>query len=316
MSTEFTFQETDETKIRIDQYIQKNLPEFSRSQIQKLIKDENILVNNKAVAKNYTLQAGDKIVFNKTELKSIANTAIEMPLSIIYEDSNVLVLNKPAGISVHPRDEKDLTPTRVNGILAHCGKELTGIGDKLRPGIVHRLDKDTSGVLIVAKNQKTHRFLSEQFENRTVDKEYLSLIYKELNPPQGQIDSPIGRNPSMRQQMTISNLANARHAITNYQVANILKDQAGRYSYCRIKILTGRTHQIRVHFQAIGHPVIGDTTYGNSKINQHFAKEYQLDRQFLHAHSLGLILPNQTEKTVFKAPLDSMLQTVLDKLAD
>lgn len=300
--------------MRLDQYVAQQNPELSRNQIQKLIKEEEILVNGKPQKKNYLVEESDQVTVNIPEPIESGHEAIEMDLQIIYEDSDLIAINKPAGISVHPRDQKDPTPTIVNGLLAYCPDELSGVGGVLRPGIVHRLDKDTSGILLVAKNDKAHRHLSEQFSNRTIKKYYQTLVVGRIKPTSGQIDAPISRDIVNRKKMSIRNSKDGREALTSYKVTNYLSDKQGSYSFCDIQIHTGRTHQIRVHLQAIGFPVIGDQTYGNAKYNRHFQKKYSLKRQFLHAQKLIFKLPSSDKKIELVAELAPDLHKVISEI--
>jgi len=308
---------TQESAQRLDHFLNAELPDFSRTQIQRLITEGAITVNNKPVKKNYVLTEADKIKITIPDLKPSKFSPKAIKLDVIYEDKNIIAINKPAGLSVHPRDQHDQEPTIVNALLAHCPKELSGIGGVLRPGIVHRLDKDTSGILIVAKNDTTHQFLSKQFQDRTVKKHYQTLAIGRIKPQTGRIDAPIHRDQADRKKMSVSGLPNARHAITEYEVSEYLSDAFGAYSLCDIQILTGRTHQIRVHLQAIGYPIVGDRTYGIKKYNDHFTKAYNLNRQFLHAAQLQIKIPGDKidKKITLAAKLPDDLQKIISELA-
>ncbi len=277
---------------RIDHFLVKQEIGISRTYLQKLIKDSHVLVNNKAVKSNYRLRLNDEIVVNippPTELELLPEN---IPLDIIYEDSSIIVINKPAGMVVHPA-AGNYKGTIVNALLYHC-KDLTGIGGKERPGIVHRLDKDTSGVLVAAKNDQSHQHLSHQFKKRRVEKRYLALVAGVVKKESGTIEVPIGRDIKDRKKIS-PKTRRARTAVTHFKVVERFKNA----SLLEIKIETGRTHQIRVHLSYFKHPVLGDIQYGGK--NMRNWNNINIPRQMLHAERLGIVHP-VTEKFIeFKA---------------
>jgi 23S rRNA pseudouridine1911/1915/1917 synthase len=299
--------------IRLDKFLAVNLSDRTRAFLQKLIKDGEVFVNEKKVLKNGSvLKIGDEVEVNIPELKEIKAKAEKIVLNILYEDKDIIVIDKPAGMVVHPSEtgghEKG---TVVNAILHHCGGELTGISGELRPGIVHRLDKDTSGVLIVAKTDLAQQSLMEQFSERKVKKEYIALVKGKVEPSHAIIDSPIGRAIKERKKMAITSEGGGRKAVTEYEVEKFLQDEAGIYSLIKAYPKTGRTHQIRVHMNAIGHPVVGDILYGDSKVNKHFEFKYGLKRQFLHAHKLTVFHPRTKKELTFESKLPNELKIKL-----
>jgi 23S rRNA pseudouridine1911/1915/1917 synthase len=293
---QFTVQESGS---RLDKYVSEKCPDLSRTRAQKLIEDENITVNSRAVKSSFKLQAGDlvEIAVPPPQSSQLAPEAI--PLNIIYEDKDLIVVDKPAGLTVHPAPGH-YSHTLVNALLAH----IPGLssGEPARPGIVHRLDKDTSGLIIVAKNQTAHMKLADQFKNRTVTKVYQALVQGRLTPEQGIIEADIGRDPRARKRMAV--VTSGRPARTEYKVLQYLAN----YTLLEVKPRTGRTHQIRVHLAAIGFPVVGDATYG--------ARSSYLSRQFLHAYKLGFRLPSNNEFLQFEAPLPLDLTQALKEMAE
>lgn len=288
--------------VRLDKYVTQVLPEFSRSYIQKLIEQGYILVNGQKTKASQSLAKTDRITI---ELPSPPTYPLAEPISleIIYEDKDILVIDKPAGLTVHPAPGHP-SHTLVNAILAHC-PGLAMSDDLIRPGIVHRLDKDTSGLMVMAKNDFVRKYLADQFNHRTVTKGYLVLVKGRLSPEQGIIEAPIGRDPHNRQRMAV--VAMGKEASTRYQVRKYL----GNYSFIEAIPLTGRTHQIRVHFAAIGYPVVGDPVYGA----RHEALVSCLKRQFIHAYLLGFCLPSTKKYQEFTCPLPMDLKQVLESLA-
>jgi len=279
----------DEARLRLDQFLAKRLPEFSRSRLQQLIRDGFVLLNDSTSRPRQIVRGGDKIQLTEPPLEKIETLPEQIPLEILFEDNDLIVLNKPAGLVVHP-GAGHREHTLVNALLNHCSM-LSGIGGKERPGIVHRLDKETSGCLVVAKNDAAHRGLSEQFADRTVQKIYLALVTGRLRKPAGVIDEKIGRHPVHRQQMSATALR-GRLAKTEYRVVRS-NEQA---SLVECLLHTGRTHQIRVHLHHLGHPVLGDKVYA-----PHLAKDFP--RQMLHAWKLGFHHPRTDEWKNFEAPL-------------
>ena len=277
---------------RIDHFLVKQDIGISRTYIQRLIKDGHVTVNNKSVKSNYRLRLNDEIVViipPPTELEIVPEN---IPLDIIYEDSSIIVINKPAGIVVHPA-AGNYSGTIVNALLYHC-KNLTGIGGKERPGIVHRLDKDTSGLLVAAKNDHSQQHLSHQFKKRTIEKRYIALVAGVVKKESGTIEIPIGRDIKDRKKISPTT-KRARTAITHFKVAERFKNA----SLLEIKIETGRTHQIRVHLADFKHPVLGDIQYGGK--NMRNWDNIHIARQMLHAERLGIIHPVTERFMEFKA---------------
>jgi 23S rRNA pseudouridine1911/1915/1917 synthase len=284
--------------IRLDKYLTQVLPQFSRAYLQKLIVQGSILVNGQRAKANQRLINVDKITVELPPLP-VHPLAEPIPLTIIYEDEDILVIDKPAGLTVHPAPGHP-SHTLVNALLAHC-PSLAMSNEAMRPGIVHRLDKDTSGLIVIAKNDSVREYLSAQFKNRTVIKGYLVLIKGRLHPEQGIIEASIGRDPHNRQRMAI--VEKGKEASTQYKVRKYLDD----YTLVEVTPLTGRTHQIRVHLSAIGYPVVGDSLYGT--------KSAHLNRQFIHAYLLGFCLPSTKQYQEFIAPLPIDLEQTLEHLA-
>lgn len=243
---------------RLDKYTQQVWQDFSRSFIQKLIKDEKLTVNNKVQKANYIVQSGDEIVAQIEVASEINIVAENIPLDIAYEDSDIIVINKPRGMVVHPAPG-NYTGTLVNALMYYC-KDLSGINGEIRPGIVHRLDKETSGLIVVAKNDAAHVGLQNLWVTKEMNRWYTALVYGEILEPAGRIEAPIGRHPNDRKKMAVTPNA-GREAFTNYEVIERLP----KYTLLKIKLETGRTHQIRVHFNFLGHSVVGDEIYGRGK---------------------------------------------------
>lgn len=265
--------------VRIDKFLSVMLPELSRAFIQTAIARENVFVNEKPVLKNYKVKAGDAILLLKEPPRALSVEPQNIPLDIRYEDNDLLVVNKAKGMVVHPAPG-NYDQTLVNALLYHCGESLSGINGVLRPGIIHRIDKDTSGLLIVAKNDTAHRALAEQIKVHSFKREYQAVIVGHLKQSAGIVDAPIGRNPNDRKKMTVTE-KNSKQAITHYEVLTEYKG----FSHVRLRLETGRTHQIRVHMAYLGHPLAGDTVYGSSK------QLLQLGGQCLHAGLIGFIHP-------------------------
>ncbi len=285
---------------RLDVFLTEQLNKLSRSHIQKLLADNLILVNGKAVRANYKVKSGDRIEVNLIPPRRLEAVAENIPLDIYYEDQDLLVVNKARGMVVHPA-EGNFSGTLVNALLYHC-RDLSGINGVLRPGIVHRLDKDTSGLLMVAKNDFAHQVLAEQLNQRTVIRRYFALVHGHLEHKRGVIDAPLARDPLNRQKIAVV-YDGGRPAVTHYRVL----ESYARHSYLTLRLETGRTHQIRVHLQYIGHPVVGDPKYSS---NQGILAA-KLQGQFLHAGVLGFIHPRTGREMYFEAPLPLLLQEVL-----
>ena len=284
---------------RLDTYVAERCPDLSRSHAQRLIDEGLVTVNGRHAKPSHLLRVGDAVEVRLPEPQPLDLEAEAIPLNIVYEDADLLVVDKPAGMTVHPAPGH-ARHTLVNALLAHC-TDLAGVGGVLRPGIVHRLDKDTSGLLLVAKNDRTHADLSRQLKERRVEKKYLALVRGRLDQPDGVIEGAIGRDPRQRKRMGI--IEGGRPAKTGYHVRRYLDG----LTYVEITLFTGRTHQIRVHFAAIGHPVVGDAVYGDPSP--------LVGRQFLHAYRIGFRHPADGRALVFESPLPDDLQQALDQAA-
>ena len=280
----FTLQQ-EESGQRLDKWLQSQLPDMTRSAIQKLIEQGNVTRNGIVVSKNGKGNAGDVIEVMIPQPKPLEVTAQDIPLDILYEDNDLLVVNKPKGMVVHPAVGND-DGTLVNALLHHCGDSLSGINGIIRPGIVHRIDKDTSGLLIVAKNDIAHQGLAQQIKEHSFTRIYEAVVYGNVKQDEGTIDAPIGRHPTDRKRMAVTD-KNSRNAVTHYKV---LKRYDG-FTHVQLKLETGRTHQIRVHMAYIGHPVAGDPVYGVKK------GITSLNGQGLHARVIGFVHPI-TEKYI------------------
>lgn len=292
-----------ENKERIDKYVTKWIPDLSRMMVQKLIEENQILVNGNHVKTSYTLQKGDKISITIPQAKETTLKPQDIPLEIVYEDNDILVVNKAKGMVVHPAVGNP-DGTLVNAVMAHCKENLSGIGGELRPGIVHRLDKDTSGLLIIAKNDKAHIQMSKQIQNREVKKIYIALVRGKIAENEATINMPIGRRMQDRKKMAVTQ--KGKEAITHFQVL----ERFDKYTLLKIKIDTGRTHQIRVHMAEIGHPVVGDMLYSNGK------NEFGVEGQMLHATSLDFKHPITQKPLHLEAPLPKYFEEVLKQLKD
>lgn len=286
--------------IRLDKYINERRPEISRSQAQRLIDEGQVTVNGTNSRASYKITSGDQISINIPPPPSSALSPENIPLKIIYEDNDVIVVDKPAGLTVHPAPGHP-EHTLANAILSHL-PEIPDTGEWQRPGIVHRLDKDTSGLIIIAKNNQAHQKLTEQFKARTVKKIYLTLVKGKVTPDRGTIEAPIGRDRSHREKMAVTDSSHGREARTRYKVIKHI----GNYSLLEAMPETGRTHQIRVHLAAIGYPVVGDKVYG--------VKSPLLDRQFLHAHRVKFQLPASGKEIEFSSELPPDLAETLDQI--
>lgn len=285
---------------RIDKVLSSFNDEWSRSQVQQWIKDGLVTVNGKVIKGNYKCKLDDFLEVQIPEPEILDVLPEEMDLDIYYEDSDVLVVNKPKGMVVHPAPGH-LSGTLVNGLMAHC-KDLSGINGVLRPGIVHRIDKDTSGLLMVAKNDMAHESLVNQLVNKTVLRKYKALVHGNISHDNGTIDAPIGRDKIDRQSMTVTD-ENSKTAVTHFRVLERFKD----YTYVECQLETGRTHQIRVHMKYIGYPLVGDPKYGPKKT-------MDIGGQALHAGILGFLHPRSKEFLQFEAPLPPYYEELLNKL--
>lgn len=288
---------------RIDSFLSLQIEELSRSRIQKLIKDELVLVNGKSVKTSYKLNEGDVVSVDIP--KNPAEVGIvpeDIPLDIIYEDDDILIVNKPKGMVVHPAPGH-YTGTLVNAIMYHCKDSLSGINGELRPGIVHRIDRDTTGSLIICKNDNAHRFIANQIAEHSCNREYVGIVNGHLTNEKDVIDSPIGRNPKDRKKMAI--VPDGRNAVTHYEILQVFR----QYDFVKFKLETGRTHQIRVHMASINHPLLGDEVYGPSKC------PFKLQGQTLHAKTIGFIHPTTKEYMEFEAPLPAYFEDLIKKLS-
>ncbi|MDQ0161659.1 23S rRNA pseudouridine1911/1915/1917 synthase [Bacillus alveayuensis] len=285
---------------RIDKMLSTYYEDWSRTQVQGWIKDGLVLVNNQKVKGNYKCQLHDEIIVSIPEPEILDVKPEKMDLDIYYEDQDVLVVNKPRGMVVHPAPGH-MYGTLVNGLMAHC-QDLSGINGVLRPGIVHRIDKDTSGLLMVAKNDKAHESLVQQLVNKTVTRKYLAIVHGVIPHDVGTIDAPIGRDPKDRQKMTVTDV-NSKEAITHFRVL----ERFDHYTFIECKLETGRTHQIRVHMKYIGYPLAGDPKYGPKKT-------LPIEGQALHAGVLGFIHPRTGEYMEFEAPLPPEFENILNLL--
>ena len=295
---------------RIDSFIAMET-ELSRSAAQKLIESGDILLSGTPVSKKYAVKEGDIISITLPEVKESTVEAENIPLDIIYEDEDVAVINKPSGMVVHPAPG-NYSGTLVNALLYHMKDSLSGIGGVLRPGIVHRIDKDTSGLLVIAKNDFSHKALSLDLEKHEVTREYHMLVKGGFKNDSGKIDLPIGRHPVDRKRMAVllSPDAHAKEAVTHYEVL----ERFGDITYVKAYLETGRTHQIRVHFSHMGHPLIGDEVYSGSKIRFEKLHAPLLDGQILHAKKLSFTHPRTNEKMEFQSPLPKNFSALLEIL--
>ena len=287
---------------RIDKYLSRLVTDSSRSAIQKLIESGSVKVNGSQVSKNYKVSADDEILMLQGELKTLDAEPENIPLDIVYEDSDLLVVNKPRGMVVHPAPG-NYSGTLVNALLYHCKDSLSGINGVLRPGIVHRIDKDTSGLLIVAKNDKAHIGLAKQIKEHSFTREYNAVVCGHLKEYEGTVCAPIGRNPKDRKKMCVTE-NNSKNAVTHYKVINEYEG----YSHISLRLETGRTHQIRVHMAYIGHPVAGDFVYGNDK------KSAYLNGQCLHAIKIGFVHPITNDYLEFNSELPDYFKEFLNRL--
>lgn len=288
-------------KQRIDKFVTENMGnDVSRTQVQLWIQNGDITVNGESVKGNYKLALGDVVSLITPEPELVEIVAEQLPLDVYYEDQDVIVVNKQRGMVVHPAPGHS-SGTLVNALMYHC-KDLSGINGELRPGIVHRIDKDTSGLIMAAKNDKSHASLAAQLKAHSVTRKYIALVHGNLSHDQGTVDAPIGRDPQDRKMYTVTE-RNSKHAVTHFQVM----ERFGDYTLLELKLETGRTHQIRVHMKFIGHPLVGDPLYGRSK-------GIKLEGQALHAAILGFIHPTTSEYMEFSAPLPQDMEDVLFSL--
>ncbi|MDO4744040.1 MAG: RluA family pseudouridine synthase [Clostridia bacterium] len=294
--------DVDISGLRLDVFLAERAEGLTRSRIQKLIAEGNITVNGGLAKANAKLKSGDVIEVFLPEPKETSIVAEEIELDVVYEDKHMLVVNKPQGMVVHPA-AGNFSGTLVNALMAHCGDNLSGINGELRPGILHRIDKDTSGLLLVAKDDRAHLGLSEQIKEHSLTREYFCLVHGRIKADSGTIDAPIGRDEKDRKKMTITE-KNSRNAVTHFYV----EERFDKYTFVRCRLETGRTHQIRVHMSKNGHPIVGDAVYGRRK------EEFKLSGQLLHAYKVGYIHPISGEYMEFEREVPEYFKEVLETL--
>lgn len=292
----------ENSDLRLDKYLVSQLEDFTRSAVSKLIEGGQVKVNEKTASKNYKCKAGDRVEIEIPDPVELDVTAENIPLDIVYEDSDLLVVNKPKGMVVHPA-AGNYSGTLVNALLYHCKDSLSGINGVIRPGIVHRIDKDTSGLLIVAKNDTAHLDLAQQIKEHSFHRAYQAVAYGNFKEDNGTVNQPIGRHPKDRKKMAVT-FKNSKNAVTHYEVISRYE----KFTHIRCVLETGRTHQIRVHMAYIGHPLAGDEVYGPKKVIT------QLNGQCLHAGELGFVHPRTKEYMEFTAPLPEYFTNFLKKL--
>ena len=298
----YLFEIQENQQMRLDKYLAEQFPEQTRSYLQKLIKEGQVLVNGKTVKSGYQLSKGDEVSVTIPEPKELDVEPQKMNLDIVYEDEDVILINKPKGMVVHPAPGHT-TDTLVNGLLYHCKDNLSGINGVARPGIVHRIDRDTTGILIVCKNDMAHNSIAAQLKEHSINRRYRALVHGNLKEDTGTVEGPIGRHPVDRKKMAI-NERNGKPAVTHYTVL----ERFGNYTLIECKLETGRTHQIRVHMTSIGHPLVGDEVYGPAKC------PFKLQGQCLHAMVLGFVHPRTGEYMEFSADLPEYFEDLLKKL--
>ncbi len=288
--------------LRLDVFLSDEFDDLSRSMIQKLILERNVLVNEKTVNKNYRLKAKDIVSVTIPKPKILEILPKDIPLDIIFEDDDIIVVNKPQNMVVHPA-AGHLDDTLVNALLFHCGNNLSGINGVLRPGIVHRIDRDTSGVLVAAKNNSAHHSLAVQLAEHSMKRVYNAIVYNNFKEDFGVVDKPIGRHPIDRKKMAVTEKGSKR-AVTHYKVLK----RMGKFNLIELRLETGRTHQIRVHMAYIGHPLLGDFVYGPKN------RPFELQGQVLHAGVLGFIHPSTKEYMEFESPLPEYFKRLIEIL--
>ena len=299
----YEFNIEEKTGERIDRVIAEKLPEFSRSRIQRLIEEGSMELNGRiCTSKKISVSAGDTVRIAVSEPEELKVEAQNIPLDIVYEDDDVLVVNKPKGMVVHPA-AGNYDGTLVNAVMYHCGDRLSSINGVIRPGIVHRIDKDTSGLLMIAKNDRAHESLSAQLAEHSITREYQALVFNNFKEDSGRVDAPIGRDQRDRTKMAVTD-RNSKRAVTNYRVL----ERFGNYTFMEFALETGRTHQIRVHMAYLKHPLVGDKVYGPQK------QPFPVEGQMLHAKTLGFVHPVTGEYMKFDSELPEYFNEILEKL--
>lgn len=303
MGEKVQFVVSKQAGMRVDKALAELLPDMSRSYLQKIIKNQSVIVNEKIVKSNYKMVSGDVIELEIPEPVEMDILPEKIDLDILYEDDDIIVINKPKDVVVHPA-AGHYSGTIVNGLLYHCKDNLSGINGVLRPGIVHRIDRNTTGAIVICKNDIAHRFIAEQLKEHSITRKYNAIVYNCFNVEEGSVDAPIGRHPVDRKKMAI-NYNNGKRAVTHYRV---LENLAGKYAHIECQLETGRTHQIRVHMTSINHPLLGDDVYGPAKC------PYNLEGQTLHARVLGFVHPTTKKYMEFEAPLPDYFNHLLEIL--
>lgn len=297
---------SEEDGERIDKYLSETLTDYSRSYLKNLIDEGRVQVAGKIVKGSFKVYNGAAITVNLPPVKDVKILPEDIPLDILYEDEDVILVNKPKGMVVHPA-AGHYTGTLVNALMFHCRDNLSGINGELRPGIVHRIDMDTTGVVIACKNDLAHRFIAEQLKEHSIKRKYQAIVYGTFKENEGRIEGAIGRSKTDRKKMAI--VPNGKPAVTHYKVLkNFSSPNGNNYAHIECELETGRTHQIRVHMTSIGHPLLGDNVYGVAK------NPFKLDGQTLHAEMLGFIHPRTKEYMEFHAPLPDYFTKLLTKL--
>lgn len=294
--------ETDDVNKRVDVFLNEEMEDISRSALQKNIEKGNITVNGEKISKNYKLRIGDIVEAELPPPENIDIVPEDIPLDIMYEDDDLIVINKPQNMVVHPAPGH-YTGTLVNALMFHCGDNLSGINGVLRPGIVHRIDKDTSGVLVIAKSDLAHKGLSEQLAEHSMKRVYNAIVYNRFSEESGTVDRNIDRSKNDRKKMAVV-MQGGRNAVTHYKVI----EKLGKYTWVELQLETGRTHQIRVHMSYIGHPLLGDPVYGPKKC------PFNLNGQVLHAKVLGFIHPRTGEYMEFNSELPDYFSSLIERL--
>ena len=311
----FSSEKENLTKIRLDSYLAELLPDMSRSRIQGMIRSGEITVNGEKVKAGYSPSEGDRIFVEEKEAEPVLIEPEDIPLDIVYEDNDVIVVNKPKGMVVHPANGH-FSGTLVNALMYHCKDSLSGINGELRPGIVHRIDMDTTGLIIACKNDHAHNSIAAQLEEHSITRRYIALVFHNFNEDEGTVDAPIDRSKADRKQMAVCRPGEGRNAVTHYKVLERFPAKKGSpgtigslpMTLIECRLETGRTHQIRVHMSHIGHPLAGDETYGIRK------DPFKGQGQYLHAAVLGFTHPSTGKRLTFEAPLPAYFEETVQKL--